>query len=74
MHSHRSENWVNVKGKAKIEIDNIKKIIGQNESVYIPLGVKNRLSNPTKSSLIEVQSGIYLGEDDIKRFDDIYRK
>ena len=48
--------------------------MGQNESVYIPLGVKHRLSNPTKSSLIliEIQSGSYLGEDDIKRFDDIY--
>ncbi len=74
MHSLRSEHWVVVKGKAKIEIDNIKKIIGQNESVYIPLGVKHRLSNPTKNSLIliEIQSGSYLGEDDIKRFDDIY--
>ena len=74
MHSHRSEHWVVVEGKAKIQIDNIKKIMGQNESVYIPLGVKHRLSNPTKSSLIliEIQSGSYLGEDDIKRFDDIY--
>ena len=74
MHSHRSEHWVVVKGKAKIEIDNIKKIIGKNESVYIPLGVRHRLSNPTKSSLIliEIQSGSYLGEDDIKRFEDIY--
>ena len=74
MHCRRSEHWVVVKGKAKIEIDNIKKIIGQNESVYIPLGVKHRLSNPTKYALIliEIQSGSYLGEDDIKRFDDIY--
>ena len=74
MHFHRSEHWVVVNGTAKIQIDTIEKIIGPNESVYIPLGVKHRLSNPTKSSLIliEIQSGSYLGEDDIKRFDDIY--
>ena len=74
MHFHRSEHWVVVNGTAKIKIDTIEKIIGPNESVYIPLGVKHRLSNPTKSSLIliEIQSGSYLGEDDIKRFDDIY--
>ncbi len=74
MHFQRSEHWVVVKGKAKIKIDNIEKIIYPNESVYIPLGVKHRLSNPTKNSLIliEVQCGSYLGEDDIKRFDDIY--
>ena len=71
---HRSEHWVVVKGKAKVQIDSIKKMIGKNESVYIPLGVKHRLSKPTKSSLIliEIQSESYLGEDDIKRFDDIY--
>ncbi len=74
MHFRRSEHWVVVKGKAKIEIGNQKKIIGSNESVYIPLGVKHRLSNPTKLplTLIEIQSGNYLGEDDIKRFEDIY--
>ena len=74
MHFHRSEHWVVVNGKAKIEIDNIEKIIGPNESAYIPLGVKHRLSNPTKSTLIliEIQSGSYLGEDDIKRLDDTY--
>ena len=74
MHFHRSEHWVVVNGTAKIKIDTIEKIIGPNESVYVPLGVKHRLSNPTKSSLtlIEIQSGSYLGEDDIKRFDDIY--
>ena len=74
MHFHRSEHWVVVAGTAKIEVDNIEKIIGPNESAYIPLGVKHRLSNPTKFklTLIEIQSGNYLGEDDIKRFDDIY--
>ena len=74
MHFHRSEHWVVVKCKAKIEIDNIEKIMGPNESLYIPLGVKHRLSNPTKKSLIliEIQTGDYLGEDDIKRFEDNY--
>ena len=74
MHYHRSEHWVVVSGKAKIEIDNIEKIIGPNESAYIPLGAKHRLSNPTKNKLIliEIQSGSYLGEDDIKRFEDKY--
>ena len=61
-------------GIAKIEIGNNVKIIGPNESAYIPLGVKHRLSNPTKIplTLIEIQSGTYLGEDDIKRFEDNY--
>ena len=74
MHFHRSEHWVVVNGKAKVEIDDLEKIIGSNESVYIPLGVKHRLSNPTKLplTLIEIQSGSYLGEDDIKRFEDKY--
>ena len=76
MHFHRAEHWVVVKGKAKIEVDNIEKIMGPNESVYIPLGVKHRLSNPTKLplTLIEIQSGSYLGEDDIVRFKDIYNR
>ena len=74
MHFHRSEHWVVVSGTAKVEIGNLEKIIGANESVYIPLGEKHRLSNPTKFPLIliEIQSGNYLGEDDIKRFEDDY--
>ncbi|KGG09061.1 Mannose-1-phosphate guanylyltransferase (GDP) [Prochlorococcus marinus str. SB] len=74
MHFHRSEHWVVVSGTAKTEIGGFEKVIGPNESVYIPLGVKHRLSNPTKFplTLIEVQSGNYLGEDDIKRFEDKY--
>ena len=74
MHFHRSEHWVVVDGTAKVLIGNIEKIIGPNESVYIPLGTKHRLSNPTKFplTLIEIQSGSYLGEDDIKRFEDKY--
>ena len=74
MHFHRSEHWVVVDGTAKVEIDDLEKILGPNESVYIPLGSKHRLSNPTKFplTLIEIQSGSYLGEDDIKRFEDKY--
>ena len=58
----------------KVEINNIEKVIGPNESVFIPLGAKHILSNPTKLPLIliEIQSGSYLGEDDIKRFEDKY--
>ena len=74
MHHHRSEHWVVVSGTAKIEIDNNKFFLSENESSYIPLGSKHRLSNPGKIplSIIEVQSGSYLGEDDIERFDDNY--
>ena len=74
MHHHRAEHWVVVKGFAEIEIDNNKKILQQNQSVYIPLGSKHRLSNPGEEILmmVEVQSGDYLGEDDIVRFEDMY--
>ena len=74
MHHHRSEHWIVVSGTAKVEVDNKVKILSENESVYIPLGSKHRLSNPGKIflTLIEVQSGSYVGEDDIVRFEDIY--
>ncbi len=74
MHHHRAEHWVIVKGTAKIEIDSKEFILFENQSTYIPLGSKHRLSNPGKIplSLIEIQSGTYLGEDDIERFDDNY--
>ena len=74
MHFHRSEHWVVVNGTAKVEVGTIEKIMGPNESIYIPLGAKHRLTNPTKLPLtiIEIQSGSYLGEDDIKRFEDKY--
>ena len=74
MHNHRSEHWVVVSGTAKVEIDSSIKIIQENQSAYIPLGAKHRLSNPGKINLIliEVQSGSYLGEDDIERFEDSY--
>ena len=74
MHYQRSEHWVVVSGTAKVEIDNSVKLLKENESAYIPLGSKHRLSNPFEIPLIliEVQSGEYLGEDDILRFEDIY--
>ena len=71
---HRAEHWVVVEGTAQIEVDGKISIIKENESTYIPLGSKHRLSNPGKIPLriIEVQSGSYLEEDDIERFDDNY--
>ena len=70
MHHKRSEHWVVVKGIANVEIDSNKMTLSENQSAYIPLGAKHRLSNPSDSPLIliEVQSGNYLGEDDIVRF------
>ena len=74
MHHHRSEYWIIVRGTAEVEVDDKTKILTENESVYIPLGSKHRLTNPGKIplALIEVQSGSYVGEDDIVRFDDKY--
>ena len=74
LHHHRSEHWVIVSGTAKVEVDNKVEFLSENQSVYIPLGSKHRLSNPGKVSLtiIEVQSGSYIGEDDIVRFEDFY--
>jgi len=74
MHHHRSEHWIIVKGTAEVEIDNEFRILSENESIYIPIGSKHRLMNPGKIPLeiIEVQSGAYIGEDDIVRFEDLY--
>ena len=74
LHHQRAEHWIVVNGIAKVEIDGKITHLKKNESIYVPLGSKHRLSNPGDSelTLIEVQSGKYLGEDDIVRFDDIY--
>ena len=74
MHHHRAEHWVVVSGTAKVEINEKKVTLHENQSSYIPIGSKHRLSNPGKIplKLIEVQSGSYLGEDDIERFEDNY--
>ncbi len=73
-HHHRAEHWVIVSGTAKVEIEDKEMILFENQSTFIPLGKIHRLSNPGKIplSLIEIQSGSYLGEDDIERFEDNY--
>jgi mannose-1-phosphate guanylyltransferase / mannose-6-phosphate isomerase len=75
-HKHRSEHWVVVEGKAKITIDEEIKLISKGQSIYVPLGSIHRIENTTKNptTLIEVQIGTYLGEDDITRYDDIYSR
>ena len=74
MHHHRAEHWIVVSGTAVVERDGETELVGENQSTYIPLGCKHRLTNPGRIpvELIEVQSGAYLGEDDIVRFDDVY--
>ncbi len=74
LHHHRSEHWIVVQGTARITREDEVFTLGENESTYIPRGAKHRLENPGKLplELIEVQSGPYLGEDDIERFDDVY--
>ncbi|RXZ36966.1 mannose-1-phosphate guanylyltransferase/mannose-6-phosphate isomerase [Oxalobacteraceae bacterium CAVE-383] len=76
MHHHRAEHWVVVSGTAMVTCGEEEKLLVENESVYIPIGSKHRLENPGKMPLhlIEVQSGAYLGEDDIVRFEDIYKR
>ena len=74
MHHHRAEHWIVVKGTAKITRGEEVVMLGENQSTYIPLGVTHRLENPgiIPLEIIEVQSGSYLGEDDIVRFEDYY--
>ena len=73
-HYHRAEHWIVVKGTARITVGDEEVILLEDQSTYIPLGTKHRLENPGKIplELIEVQTGSYLGEDDIERFDDNY--
>ena len=74
MHHHRAEHWIVVKGTAEVTVGNKVILLAENQSTYIPLGETHRLRNPGKVPLeiIEVQSGSYLGEDDIVRFEDTY--
>lgn len=76
MHHHRAEHWVVVTGTAKVTRGDEELLLTENQSTYIPLGVSHRLENPGRIplQLIEVQSGAYLGEDDIVRFEDIYNR
>ena len=74
MHHHRAEHWIVVKGSAMVTCGDDEFILGEDQSTYIPLGNKHRLANPgvIPLELIEVQTGSYLGEDDIVRFEDVY--
>jgi mannose-1-phosphate guanylyltransferase/mannose-6-phosphate isomerase len=74
MHHHRAEHWIVVSGTARITCNDKVFLLSENESTYIPIGAKHRIENPGKVPLhiIEVQSGSYLGEDDIVRFEDRY--
>ena len=73
-HKYRAEHWVVVKGVAKVLIEDKEITLQENQSTFIPLGFKHQLSNPGKEnlSIIEVQCGTYLGEDDIIRYEDRY--
>jgi len=73
-HAHRAEHWVVVKGTARITRDDQEFLLSENESTYIPVGAVHRIENPGDEPLqiIEVQSGGYLGEDDIVRIEDTY--
>jgi len=75
-HQHRSEHWVVVSGTASVVRDDEMLMLATNESVYIHVGQKHRLANETDQPLtvIEVQTGVYLGEDDIVRYDDVYSR
>ncbi|MBR0874638.1 mannose-1-phosphate guanylyltransferase/mannose-6-phosphate isomerase [Bradyrhizobium tropiciagri] len=75
-HHHRSEHWIVVRGTAQVTVNELVKTVHENESIYIPIGAVHRLENPGKIQLelIEVQTGSYLGEDDIIRIEDDYRR
>jgi len=75
-HVHRSEHWIVVEGTARVTVDEDVKLLSENQSVYIPLGAIHRMENPGKVPmvLIEVQTGTYLGEDDIIRYEDVYAR
>jgi len=75
-HNHRSEHWIVVQGTAKVTVGDEVTLITENQSIYIPLGAKHRMENPGKVPmiLIEVQTGSYLGEDDIIRYEDVYSR
>lgn len=76
MHHHRAEHWIVVKGTASVTCDEKTFLLTENQSTYIPIGTRHRLENPgtVPLEIIEVQSGAYLGEDDIVRFEDVYNR
>jgi mannose-1-phosphate guanylyltransferase/mannose-6-phosphate isomerase len=75
-HVHRSEHWIVVAGTARVTVGEEVQLVTENQSVYIPVGSKHRMENPGKVDLhlIEVQTGTYLGEDDIIRYEDVYKR
>lgn len=75
-HHHRSEHWIVVEGTARVTVDENVTLLTENQSIYIPLGAVHRMENPGKMPmvLIEVQTGTYLGEDDIVRYEDVYAR
>ena len=75
-HHHRSEHWIVVEGTAKVTLEDDVKLVSEGESIYIPIGASHRMENPGKLPmlLIEVQTGSYLGEDDIVRYEDLYKR
>ncbi|SIS87846.1 mannose-1-phosphate guanylyltransferase/mannose-6-phosphate isomerase [Paracoccus saliphilus] len=75
-HMHRSEHWIVVSGTARVTIDDIRTLVTENQSIYVPLGAAHRLENPGKLPviLVEVQTGSYLCEDDITRYADLYAR
>ena len=75
-HHHRSEHWIVVEGTAQVTIGEDVQLVSENQSVYIPLGTVHRMENPGKIPmvLIEVQTGSYVGEDDIIRYEDVYAR
>jgi mannose-1-phosphate guanylyltransferase/mannose-6-phosphate isomerase len=75
-HHHRSEHWIVVRGAARVTVNELVKVVHENESIYIPIGATHRMENPGKIQLelIEVQTGSYLGEDDIIRIEDDYQR
>ena len=75
-HFHRAEHWIVVSGTARVTVDETITVLTENQSIYIPLGAVHRMENPGQIplELIEVQSGSYLGEDDIVRYEDIYNR
>ena len=75
-HVHRSEHWIVVSGTARVTVDETVTLVTENQSIYVPLGAVHRMENPGKVPmvLIEVQTGSYLGEDDIIRYEDVYAR
>ncbi|MEF9605428.1 cupin domain-containing protein, partial [Paracoccus sp. PXZ] len=75
-HFHRSEHWIVVSGTARVTVNDTVTLVTENQSIYVPLGAVHRMENPGKVPmvLIEVQTGAYLGEDDIVRYEDVYSR